>query len=120
MKVDCTECRVLYDPEKKIIYFTPQETFSDLSGEVIVDSFICKSATKDFYIPEIKIRASNEDKNKKIENYLQETRNNFKHTEEDIEILKLSLKDMNDKLFKREMESLPGLVDYGGELHPLK
>ena len=35
MKVDCTECRVLYDPEKKIIYFTPQETFSDLSGEVI-------------------------------------------------------------------------------------
>ncbi len=57
-----------------------------------------------------------ENKNKKIENYLQETRNNFKHTEEDIEILKLSLEDMNDKLFKREMESLPGLVDYGDKV----
>ena len=57
-----------------------------------------------------------ENKNKKIENYLQETRNNFKHTEEDIEILKLSLEDMNDKLFKREMESLPGLVAYGDKV----
>lgn len=57
-----------------------------------------------------------ENKNKKIENYLQETRNNFKHTEEDIEILKLSLEDMNDKLFKREMESLPGLAGYGDKV----
>ena len=42
------------------------KSINDLSGEVSVDSFICKSATKDFYIPEIKISASNEDKNKKI------------------------------------------------------
>ena len=33
--IDCSDCRVLYDPDKEIIYLTLPETFSDLSGEVI-------------------------------------------------------------------------------------
>ena len=33
--MEYTDCRVFYDPEKKIIYFAPQERVSDLSGEII-------------------------------------------------------------------------------------
>lgn len=33
--IDCSDCRVLYDPDKEIVYLTLPETFSDLSGEVI-------------------------------------------------------------------------------------
>ena len=51
-------------------------------------------------------------KNNKIESYLESIRENFKHTEEDITILKNSLEDMKNGLFEREMESLPDLLVY--------
>lgn len=35
LKLDLTDCRVLYDPEKEIIYLTNNEVYSDLSGDVI-------------------------------------------------------------------------------------